>query len=42
MQFRAKNAKNDLKPMDFVNRKFYFETERVIFRRLLLRSNDLK
>jgi hypothetical protein len=29
-QFRAKSAKDDLKPMDFPNRNFYFETEGVI------------
>ena len=29
-QFRAKNAKNDLKPMDFLKRNFYFETEGVL------------
>ena len=28
-QFRAKSAKNDLKPTDFLNRNFYFETEGV-------------
>ena len=28
-QFRAKSAKNDLKPTDLVNRNFYFETEGV-------------
>ena len=26
-QFCAKRAKNDLKPMDFLKRDFYFETE---------------
>jgi hypothetical protein len=29
MQFRAKSAKNGLKPTDFLNRNFYFETEGV-------------
>jgi hypothetical protein len=29
-QFRAKSAKNDLKPTDFVQRNFYFETEGVL------------
>jgi hypothetical protein len=29
-QFRAKNAKNDLKPMNCLKRNFYFETEGVI------------
>jgi hypothetical protein len=29
MQFRAKSAKNDLKPMNFLKRNFYFETEGV-------------
>ena len=29
MQFRAKSAKNDLKPTDFLNHNFYFETEGV-------------
>jgi hypothetical protein len=28
-QFRAKSAKNDLKPPDFLKRNFYFETEGV-------------
>jgi hypothetical protein len=28
-QFRAKSAKNDLKPADFLKRNFYFETEGV-------------
>ena len=28
-QFRAKSAKNDLKPTDVQNRNFYFETEGV-------------
>jgi hypothetical protein len=26
-QFRAKSAKNNLKPMDFLKRNFHFETE---------------
>ena len=30
MQFRAKSAKNDLKPMDFLKRNFYFETDGVL------------
>ena len=30
MQFRAKSAKNDLKPTDFLKRNFYFETEGVL------------
>jgi hypothetical protein len=29
MQFRAKSAKNDIKPMDFLKCNFYFETEGV-------------
>ena len=29
MQFRAKSAKNDLKPTDFLKHNFYFETEGV-------------
>jgi hypothetical protein len=29
MHFRAKSAKNDLKPTAFLNRNFYFETEGV-------------
>jgi hypothetical protein len=28
--FRAKNAKNDLKPTDFLKPNFYFETEGVL------------
>ena len=28
-QFHAKSAKNDLKPMDFLECNFYFETEGV-------------
>ena len=32
MQFRAKSAKNDLKPTDFLKRNFYFETEGVFIR----------
>ena len=28
-QFCAKSVKNDLKPMDFLKRNFYFETEGV-------------
>ena len=31
-KFRAKNAKNDLKPTDFLKRNFYFETEGVFAR----------
>jgi hypothetical protein len=30
MQFRGKSAKNDLKPTDFLNHNFYFETEGVV------------
>ena len=30
MHFRAKSAKNDLKPMDFLKRNFYFETDGVV------------
>ena len=30
MEFRAKSAKNDLKPMDFLKCNFYFETEGVV------------
>jgi hypothetical protein len=30
MQFRAKSAKNDLKPMDFLKCNFQFETEGVV------------
>jgi hypothetical protein len=29
-QFRAKSAKNDLKPTDFLERNFYFETKGVL------------
>ena len=29
-QFRAKSVKNDLKPMNFLKRIFYFETEGVL------------
>jgi hypothetical protein len=29
-QFHAKSAKNDLKPTDFLNCNFYFETEGVV------------
>ena len=29
MQFHAKSAKNDLKPMDLLQRNFYYETEGV-------------
>jgi hypothetical protein len=29
-QFCAKNAKNDLKPTDFLKRNFYFETEEYV------------
>jgi hypothetical protein len=29
MQFRARSAKSDLKPTDFLKRNFYFETEGV-------------
>jgi hypothetical protein len=29
-QFCAKSAKDDLKPMDFLKRNFYFETEEVL------------
>jgi hypothetical protein len=35
-QFCAKNVKNDLKPMDFLKRNFYFETEGVLIRDLPL------
>ena len=34
-QFHAKIAKNDLKPMDFLQRNFYFETEGVLYRLFL-------
>ena len=30
MQFRAKSAKNDLKPTYFLKHSFYFETEGVV------------
>jgi hypothetical protein len=30
MQFRARSAKNDLQPMDFLKRNFLFETEGVV------------
>jgi hypothetical protein len=35
-QFRAKNTKNDLKPTDFLNRNFYFETEGVYSKKTLV------
>ena len=38
-QFRAKNAKNDLKPTDFLKCNFYFETEGVCFKELGLHVN---
>jgi hypothetical protein len=31
MQFRAKSAKNDLKPTDYLKCNFYFETEGVSY-----------
>ena len=31
MHVRAKSAKNDLKPMDFVKHNVHFKTEGVIF-----------
>ena len=31
-QFRAKSAKNDFKPKDFLNRNFYFKTKGVAWR----------
>jgi len=36
-QFRAKSAKNDLKPTDFLKRNFYFETEGVMKKKI---NND--
>jgi hypothetical protein len=32
MVFHAKSVKSDLKPTDFLNRNFYFETEGVYAR----------
>ena len=32
-KFRAKSAKNDLKPMAFLKSNFYFETEGVTYKR---------
>ena len=31
-QFRAKSAKNDLKPTNFLKRNFYFEMEGVLYK----------
>jgi hypothetical protein len=50
MQFRAKSAKNDLKPTDFLKHSFSFETEGLFFKVVLdmistncrLRSNSVK
>jgi hypothetical protein len=41
-QFRAKSAKNDLKPTDFLKRNFYFETEGVNVRSSHIMSMVMK
>jgi hypothetical protein len=43
-QFRAKSAKNGLKPTDFLNRKFYFETEgvQIKYRYLIEKSGHIR
>jgi hypothetical protein len=42
MQFRAKNVKNDLNPIDLVKRNFCFEMEGVYFSALLSITYSIK
>jgi hypothetical protein len=42
MQFRAKSAKNDLKPTNFLKYNFYFETEGVHWKRHTIQRDNTR